>query len=195
MTGMYQTGSIFWLSSYWCFNSGSSCGWNMNLVRGLQRRNQLSNQIQYWPDYLPAWLQAGCHGHCLAHYGTARQHWDSSKNICSVRNKFVASVSCSHCAPPVSMPVSPLQLLFGLQLKGAWRGKAWWLTAWAMAWTTSDYSTEWNMKTQKHNMLITHTKYWTSVTSNYELTYLQNKPTYMDKETHLYQFMHYWPAG
>jgi len=51
----------------------------MNLVRGLQRRKQLSNQIQYWPDYLLAWLQAGWHGHCLAHYGTARQYWDSYK--------------------------------------------------------------------------------------------------------------------
>ena len=125
------------------------------------KKEKLSNQIQYWPDYLPVWLQAGWHGHCLAHYGRATQHSDSYKNISSVRNKFVASVTWSHCAPPVSMPVSLLHFLFGLQQNWDWRGRGWWLTARATAWMTSDYSTEWNTKTQKHNTLIslslTHT--------------------------------------
>jgi len=61
-----------------------------------------------------------------------------------------------------------------------------------MAWITSDYSTEWNMKMQKHNMLITHTQ-----TSELQLLQTMNqqiykdKPTYMDREKHPYHFMHY----
>ena len=88
-----------------------------------------------------------------------RQQWRSSKNFCSVRNKSVASVTCSDytCVHLLSQcQCLHYKCYLACNWTLAWRQRGQWLIDWAMAWTTSDYSTEWNMKTQKHNTLITH---------------------------------------